>query len=360
MDRYECYIYCIREEMWNKLGENDFLADMSMITAYFQRYKYFTPITAFYRVVDDKLIIGPYQGDPNLKASFEYGEGVCGTAWKEKRAIVVPDPSTTETSSPYSSCYKTELAVPVWKKGKIIAILDICGNEGEDFNGENYDELDIFYIQNICNDLSCGIKPSLRDDLDSIACKEYEDVYQFDEEYWEELRDRALGIACRCDVDVVLVFALAASYFRKYERGQHIIGSDAAKALREDEELRELLTEPQIDIIAQALEDQDLPENQEPHTIYGKILADSRHQLDSYTVLTGCIRSLREQYPDLDREALWDKFLSSLDERYGPGGTFKLWLQESYAVSRLEQLQKFIADRTTLRTDYDRLLPYYD
>ena len=152
-------------------------------------------------------------------------------------------------------------------------------------------------------------------------------------------------------------------FFHTRQRSEVLSVSSSWKDKKSQaEQLFTLLEEDVHQLLKYRLQhfDQDLPENQEPHTIYGKILADSRHQLDSYTVLTGCIRSLREQYPDLDREALWDKFLSSLDERYGPGGTFKLWLQESYAFSGLEQLQKFIADRTTLRTDYDRLLPYYD
>ena len=46
--------------------------------------------TGFYRVIGDELVLGPFQG-PLACTRIAYGRGVCGTAWKEHRTVVVPD-----------------------------------------------------------------------------------------------------------------------------------------------------------------------------------------------------------------------------------------------------------------------------
>ena len=46
--------------------------------------------TGFYRVMNNELVLGPFQG-PLACTRIAYGRGVCGTASKERRTIVVPD-----------------------------------------------------------------------------------------------------------------------------------------------------------------------------------------------------------------------------------------------------------------------------
>jgi GAF domain-containing protein len=46
--------------------------------------------TGFYRLVDGRLIVGPYQGSLACQV-IEIGAGVCGTAFHRHRTIVVPD-----------------------------------------------------------------------------------------------------------------------------------------------------------------------------------------------------------------------------------------------------------------------------
>ena len=44
----------------------------------------------FYIVEGDELILGPFQGTPAC-TRIKFGRGVCGTAWKEQRTLVVED-----------------------------------------------------------------------------------------------------------------------------------------------------------------------------------------------------------------------------------------------------------------------------
>ena len=80
--------------------------------------------TGFYRVVGEELVLGPFQG-PLACSRIAYGRGVCGTAWKEQRTQVVPDVEQFPGHIACSSASKSEIVVPLFKDGKVTAVLDI-------------------------------------------------------------------------------------------------------------------------------------------------------------------------------------------------------------------------------------------
>ena len=104
-------------------GESDPIANMANVAAMIH-YTFGFWWTGFYRVVGDELVLGPFQG-PLACSRIVYGRGVCGTAWKEQRTQVVPDVEQFPGHIACSSLSRSEIVVPVWKEGKIIAVLDI-------------------------------------------------------------------------------------------------------------------------------------------------------------------------------------------------------------------------------------------
>lgn len=80
--------------------------------------------TGFYRVIGDELVLGPFQG-PLACTRIAYGRGVCGTAWKERRTVVVPDVEQFPGHIACSSASRSEIVVPVFQNGEVIAVLDI-------------------------------------------------------------------------------------------------------------------------------------------------------------------------------------------------------------------------------------------
>lgn len=80
--------------------------------------------TGFYRVIGNELILGPFQG-PLACTRIAYGRGVCGTAWKERRTMVVPDVEEFPGHIACSSASRSEIVVPVFQNGEITAVLDI-------------------------------------------------------------------------------------------------------------------------------------------------------------------------------------------------------------------------------------------
>ena len=89
--------------------------------------------TGFYRVIGNELVLGPFQG-PLACTRIAYGRGVCGTAWNERRTIVVPDVESFPGHIACSSASRSEIVVPVFQNGEIIAVLDIDSAELNTFD----------------------------------------------------------------------------------------------------------------------------------------------------------------------------------------------------------------------------------
>ena len=92
--------------------------------------------TGFYRVIGNELILGPFQG-PLACTRIAYGRGVCGTAWKERRTIVVPDVEQFPGHIACSSASRSEIVVPVFQNGEVIAVLDIDSDRLATFDEED-------------------------------------------------------------------------------------------------------------------------------------------------------------------------------------------------------------------------------
>ncbi|MBQ2414567.1 MAG: GAF domain-containing protein [Rikenellaceae bacterium] len=104
-------------------GENDLIARMANVASMIHHTFGFW-WTGFYRVEGNELILGPFQG-PLACTRIAFGRGVCGTAWREKRTIVVPDVEQFEGHIACSSASRSEIVVPIWRDREIIAVLDI-------------------------------------------------------------------------------------------------------------------------------------------------------------------------------------------------------------------------------------------
>ena len=101
--------------------------------------------TGFYRVHDDELLLGPFQG-PVACMHIGYGRGVCGTAWQQQQTIVVPDVEQFPGHIACSSLSRSEIVVPVFtSSGSVFAVLDI---DSKDLS--TFDDTDRHYLEAIC------------------------------------------------------------------------------------------------------------------------------------------------------------------------------------------------------------------
>ena len=125
-------------------GESDSIAVMANVCAAIHETMGFF-WTGFYRVQGNELVLGPFQG-PVACMHIAFGRGVCGTAWKEQRTIVVPDVEQFPGHIACSSLSRSEIVVPVFSKdGAVGAVLDIDSKELATF-----DDIDRQYLEAIC------------------------------------------------------------------------------------------------------------------------------------------------------------------------------------------------------------------
>ena len=104
--------------------EDDIIANMANVAAMIH-YTFGFWWTGFYRVEGDILLLGPFQG-PLACTRISRGRGVCGTAWLERRTIVVPDVEAFPGHIACSSASRSEIVVPLFAAdGVVRAVLDI-------------------------------------------------------------------------------------------------------------------------------------------------------------------------------------------------------------------------------------------
>ena len=128
-------------------GEPDVIANMGNICAALKEQFNFLWV-GFYIVKNGVLVLGPFQG-PVACTRISYGKGVCGSSWKEKKVLIVPDVDEFPGHIACSSISKSEIVIPVIRNKQVVAILDVDSSELNDFN--NSDEK---YLSQIMDFLS--------------------------------------------------------------------------------------------------------------------------------------------------------------------------------------------------------------
>ena len=134
-------------------GETDEIANMANVAAAIHA-KFGFHWVGFYRVLptpdgnDQELVLGPFQG-PVACTRIAYGRGVCGTAWKEGRTLIVPDVDQFPGHIACSALSRSEIVIPIFREGKVWGELDIDSAETDTF-----DAVDEKYLTQILTPLT--------------------------------------------------------------------------------------------------------------------------------------------------------------------------------------------------------------
>ena len=116
-------------------GETDRVARLAHVAAMIhQTFGFWW--TGFYRVVGEELVLGPFQG-PLACMRIRYGRGVCGTAWKERRTVIVEDVEQFPGHIACSSASRSEIVVPLMRGDEVVAVLDIDSEKLATFDEED-------------------------------------------------------------------------------------------------------------------------------------------------------------------------------------------------------------------------------
>ncbi len=73
----------------------------------------------------NELVLGPFLGKPSPHVRIKTDSGICGAAVREEQTIIVDDVNADPRYLACSLETKSEIVVPVFKHGKVVAEIDI-------------------------------------------------------------------------------------------------------------------------------------------------------------------------------------------------------------------------------------------
>lgn len=133
-DCYDAIVAVWRDEGGETLDDIALMATINSVLAHrFPSYFW----TGFYRLIDGRLIVGPYIGTVGC-LQIELGRGVCGTAAQRRETVIVPDVTAFPGHIACDPNSKSEIVVPVLgPRGQLIAVLDVDSDRLSAFDEED-------------------------------------------------------------------------------------------------------------------------------------------------------------------------------------------------------------------------------
>lgn len=166
---------------------------------------------------------------------------------------------------------------------------------------------------------------------------------------------RSLDLARRTGADLDMVYTIAAYHDLGLSGPRAIHHITSGKILQQDARLKRWFSPEQVRMMKEAVEDHRASASRAPRSIYGKIVAEADRDIDPEKVIRRTIQFGLSNYPEMDIEGHWHRFVKHMDEKYSVNGYIRLWLQGSENERKLNELRQLIAAPQQLRTVFDRI-----
>jgi L-methionine (R)-S-oxide reductase len=114
-------------------NESDIIANMANVSALLFDQLAEVNWVGFYRVVDEELVLGPFQGKIAC-IRIPLGKGVCGTCAFTGKVQRIADVHQFDGHIACDASSNSELVIPVTVAGKVVAVLDIDSTAFERFD----------------------------------------------------------------------------------------------------------------------------------------------------------------------------------------------------------------------------------
>ena len=144
--------------------------------------------------------------------------------------------------------------------------------------------------------------------------------------------------------------------FDKAHRVDHVLKVIAESLkLSQYYDVRKWFPEEHILIMKEAVEDHRASNKHVPRSIYGKIVAEADRIIDPDITLRRTVQYGLSNYPELDKEKQYIRFLAHLKEKYAEGGYLRLWIPQSANAVHLQELRQLIADEEELHKVFEKI-----
>lgn len=133
-------------------GRQDNVSIYANIAALLKTSLPYASWTGFYFFNGTALYLGPFQGNVAC-VDITLDRGVCGLSAREKRVVIVPDVHAFEGHIACDAGSNSEIVVPLIKKGKLLAVLDL-----DSYQFNSFDEIDGKYLKELADKMSAVLK----------------------------------------------------------------------------------------------------------------------------------------------------------------------------------------------------------
>ena len=165
----------------------------------------------------------------------------------------------------------------------------------------------------------------------------------------------SLDLARKTGADLNMAYAIAAYHDLGLSGPRAIHHLTSGKILIADARLKRWFSADQLKMMKEAVEDHRASASRAPRSIYGKIVAEADRDIDPETVIRRTIQYGMSNYPQLDKEGHWQRFMQHMDEKYSVNGYIHLWIQGSENERKLNELRKLIAEPKEMRLVFDKV-----
>jgi GAF domain-containing protein len=117
-------------------GEPDPLANTANLTALFYEALPDVNWLGFYFLRGEELVLGPFQGKVAC-VRIPLGRGVCGTAARDRKTIIVPDVHAFPGHIACDAASRSEIVVPVLAGERLLGVLDVDSPREGRFDAED-------------------------------------------------------------------------------------------------------------------------------------------------------------------------------------------------------------------------------
>lgn len=165
----------------------------------------------------------------------------------------------------------------------------------------------------------------------------------------------SLDLARKTGADKDMAYVIAAYHDLGLSGPRAIHHLTSGKILIADARLKRWFSAEQLKMMKEAVEDHRASASRAPRSIYGKIVAEADRDIEPETVIRRTIQFGMTNYPELDVEEHWQRFMKHMDEKYSVNGYIRLWIQGSENEHKLNELRQLIAQPQEMRKVFDRI-----
>jgi len=166
---------------------------------------------------------------------------------------------------------------------------------------------------------------------------------------------RSLDLAGRIGADLNMAYVIAAYHDLGLSGPRAVHHITSGKILMQDARLKRWFSQEQLRIMKEAVEDHRASASRAPRSIYGKIVAEADRNIEPETVIRRTIQYGLSNYPQLNAEGHWKRFMEHMNEKYSTNGYIKLWIQGSENEMKLNELRRLIAEPDKMRPVFDSI-----